>query len=127
MRLILDTHTFLWYVGRGKELSSRARTLIEGPDEKVVSQASVWEMSIKSSLGKLSLSEPFEVFLPEQLRTNGFAILEIDLAHTLRAHSLPYHHRYPFDRLLVSQRLVEGLPIITRDVIFDKYGVERLW
>ena len=127
MRLLLDTHSFLWFINRDSALSRRARSLIEGPDDKLVSLASVWEMSIKSSMAKLTLKEPLETFIPEQLRVNGFPLLNIDLLHVLRTHSLPYHHRDPFDRLLAAQCLVEDIPIVSRDDLFDQYGVQRLW
>jgi PIN domain nuclease of toxin-antitoxin system len=89
--------------------------------------ASIWEMAIKVSLGKLQTSQPFELFLPSQLITNNFSVLDIAISHALRVASLPFHHRDPFDRLLIAQSLVENWPIIGTDSQFDAYGVTRIW
>lgn len=109
-------------------LSPRARMLIEEPTNEVfLSIASVWEMAIKASLGKLDLSQPFDLFIPNQLLLNDMTLLDITVSHTLRVATLPFHHRDPFDRLLIAQSLVEGMPIISVDGILDAYNVNRLW
>jgi PIN domain nuclease of toxin-antitoxin system len=92
-----------------------------------VSVASGWEIAIKVSLGKLRIEGALDRFVPEQLAVNGFQALAIDLRHTARVASLPFHHRDPFDRLLVAQALEEELRIVTADAIFAKYGVTRVW
>lgn len=128
MKLLLDTHSFIWFIEDNPSLSLRARTLIEEPSSEVfLSVASVWEMAIKVSLGRLQLSQPFELFIPHQLLLNNITLLDITLSHTLQVATLPFHHRDPFDRLLIAQGLVEGIPIISADGIFDMYGVSRLW
>jgi PIN domain nuclease of toxin-antitoxin system len=128
MNLLLDTHAFLWFVGGSDALSADARAAIEDPDNSsFLSMASAWELSIKSSLGKIEFVEPFESFLPEQLTINGFDLFNIDWRHVAQVHSLPYHHRDPFDRLLVAQALVENMPVVSKETGFDAYGVTRIW
>jgi len=108
-------------------LSATARTLIEdGENDILPSAGSLWEMAIKISLGKLSISQPFDTFIPEQLAANGIALLQIRVSDTARLIALPFHHRDPFDRLLFAQALVNDLPIIGVDSAFDAYGVKRL-
>ena len=128
MRPLLDTHSFLWFISGSSKLSQTARTLIEEPsNQPFLSIASLWEMAIKLSLGKLSLGEPFEVLIPEQMKANGINLLGIEIEHTALVATLPFHHRDPFDRLLVAQAVVERMPIVSADAAFDAYGVERLW
>ena len=128
MNLLLDTHSFIWFVENNPSLGPHARTLIqESTNDVFLSIASVWEMAIKVSLGKLSLSQPFDLFIPNQLLLNDITLLDITVGHTLRVAMLPFHHRDPFDRLLIAQSLVEGMPIISIDSVFDAYGVNRLW
>jgi len=92
-----------------------------------LSVASIWEMSIKTSIGKLALTQPLEQTINEQIQINGIQILNIEAAHSLAVASLQWHHRDPFDRLLVCQSKLEGLTILGRDSVMDAYGVERLW
>ena len=128
MRLLLDTHAFLWFVVGSSNLSPDARALIEDvANEKLLSVASLWEMAIKSSLGKLTLSAPFDVLIPQQLGLNGVGLLNITTDHAAVVAGLPFHHRDPFDRLLIAQAMIEKLPIVTIDTAFDAYGVSRLW
>lgn len=128
MNLLLDTHSFIWFVEDNPSLSSQARTLIEESSNNVfLSITSVWEMAIKVSLGKLDLSQPFDLFIPNQLLLNDITLLDITLSHTLRVATLSFHHRDPFDRLLIAQSLVEAMPLISIDSVFDAYGVNRLW
>jgi PIN domain nuclease of toxin-antitoxin system len=128
VNLLLDTHSFIWFVEDNPSLSSHARTLIEEPTNDVfLSIANIWEMAIKVSLGKLDLSQPFDLFIPNQLLLNDITLLDITVSHTLRVATLPYHHRDPFDRLLIAQSLVEVMPLISIDSVFDAYGVNRLW
>lgn len=128
MRLLLDTHTFLWWVGDAPELSAKAKKTIAQPrNECFVSLASCWELAIKVSLGKLKISGTLERFIPEQLTANGFRELAIEVRHAARVARLPFHHRDPFDRLLAAQALEEGLTIVSADSVFRRYGVRRIW
>jgi PIN domain nuclease of toxin-antitoxin system len=128
VNLLLDTHSFIWFVEDSPSLSAQARALIEEPTNAVFfSMASVWEMAIKISLGKLHLSQPFDLFIPNQLLLNDITILDITINHTLRVATLPFHHRDPFDRLLIAQSLVERMPCVSIDSVFDAYSVHRLW
>lgn len=128
MRLLLDTHAFLWWVQDAVDLSRKARRAIADPgNECLFSLASCWEIAIKLSLGKLKLAAPMERFIPEQLAANGIVRLDIDFRHVAKVATLPFHHRDPFDRLLVAQAAQEGLPIVSADAVFQKYGVKRIW
>jgi PIN domain nuclease of toxin-antitoxin system len=128
MRLLLDTHAFLWFIHDDPKLSAAARTEIEdGRNDVLVSAASHWEIAIKVGVGKLTLAEPFPVFIPREIERNDFEILPIELAHTSLVAALPHHHRDPFDRLLIAQAMAEGMPIVGADAMFDAYGVARLW
>jgi len=128
VNLLLDTHSFIWFVEDSPSLSAQARALIEEPTNAVFfSMASVWEMAIKVSLGKLHLSQPLDLFIPNQLLLNDITILDITVNHTLRVATLPFHHRDPFDRLLIAQSLVERMPCVGIDSVFDAYSVQRLW
>ena len=127
MRLLLDTHTFLWFIDDHPRLSSNAKSLLESDNDLLLSTASLWEIAIKLSIGKLALPQPFEPFVREQLSINAIDILEIDLSHLGAVSTLPFHHRDPFDRLLVAQASVEQIPIVSADVEFDAYSIERRW
>jgi len=128
MRLLLDTHAFLWWVADAPELSAPAREAIRDPDADCwLSLASCWEMAIKQSLGKLRLPSPLPRFVPEQLAANRIQQLGIEFRHVARVASLPFHHRDPFDRLLVVQADAEDLVLVSADPAFDAYGVQRLW
>ena len=128
MKILADTHTFLWFMTDAPQLSAKAKTRLEAQDtERFLSLASVWELAIKTSLGKLTLRKPLEEFLPEQLAANRFSLLNISVEHALRVARLTLHHRDPFDRLLVAQCLVENLPLVSSDDALDAYGIKRLW
>lgn len=127
-RLLLDTHVFLWWVNDAPQLSDAARLAIADTGHTCfLSVASCWEIAIKSSLGKLRLAIPVERFVSEQLALNGFTLLPISLRHAAKVEKLPFHHRDPFDRLLVAQALIDKLTIVSADSIFSDYGVKRLW
>jgi len=109
-------------------LSPAARSAIEdGNNDVYISAASLWEIAIKVSIGKIELSEPFEVLIPQQLAENEIELLDISVEHTILVTSMPFHHRDPFDRLIAAQAKIEQLTLISVDEIFDLYGVERLW
>ncbi len=128
MRVLLDTHAFLWWALDDSRLSERAREIIgEGENDVLFSVASGWEIAIKSRLGRLRVPDDFERFMTDQLQLNDFRVLPVELAHALHVRSLPDHHRDPFDRMLVAQSRIEGLPIVGRDKRLEPYGVELLW
>jgi PIN domain nuclease of toxin-antitoxin system len=128
VRLLLDTHAFLWWVADSERLPKKARTAIgNARNECYVSVASAWEIGIKVSLGKLRIEGALDRFLPEQIGANGFRPLPIDLKHTARVALLPFHHRDAFDRLLVAQALEEDLAVVTADPVFARYGLKRVW
>jgi PIN domain nuclease of toxin-antitoxin system len=128
MRLLLDTHTFIWYVTDNPKLSPHVKLLIEDENnEKLVSIASIWEMAIKHSIGRLNFSLPFMEFVGQQLTVSNIGLLEINLQHIEVVASLPLHHRDPFDRLIIAQSMVEQIPILSVDAIFDAYAIARLW
>jgi len=128
VRLLVDTHAFLWWIADDTSLSQKARDAIADPaNECLLSAASAWEIAIKASLGKLALDEEVARFVPEQLALNAFGVLPVELGHALRVASLPFHHRDPFDRLLAAQALEEELPVVSADAVFRRYGVTRIW
>jgi PIN domain nuclease of toxin-antitoxin system len=127
VKILLDTHALLWFQAGDRRLSRAARGAIEAEDaEPVVSAASVWEMAIKASLGRLRLPAPVGAYMAERIG-GGYRVLPVSGGHAARVESLPWHHRDPFDRLLAAQALEEGWPLITRDRVFRKYGVELIW
>ena len=128
MRVLLDTHAFLWMaLDPGKLSSAAKRRITNSGTEKLLSLASVWEAAIKLSLGKLRLDLPLAELVEEEAVQNDVALLPIAKRHVLAVASLPWHHRDPFDRLLVTQSLSEGLAIVSADAAFDAYGVRRIW
>ena len=128
MRVLLDTHAFLWWIEDASSLSKKARAAISDPDnECLLSLVSCWEMAIKLSLGKLRLPGAIERFIPEHLAANAFRQLAIDFRHVAKVATLPFHHRDPFDRLLAAQAIEERCAIVSADPVFRKYGVTRIW
>ena len=128
MKLLLDTHSFLWFIEGSDKISLTARRLIEdSSNQPLLSMASLWEMAIKVSIGRLELSRAFEELIPEQMRMNGIDMLDIRTEHVAEIVRLPFHHRDPFDRLLIAQAKVEGMPIVGTDDAFDAYEITRMW
>lgn len=128
MRVLLDTHAFLWWVRDDGRLSGRARdALSDAGNELLFSVVSGWEIAIKAQLGKLRASRDIGAYLSEQLSINSMQVLPIYLSHTVRVADLPNHHRDPFDRLLVAQALVEDLPLVSVDPEISRYPVEVIW
>lgn len=121
MNLLLDTHVLIWW-DEGRRIAAAARRAIEAADVVYVSAASVWEVAIKIGLGRLRPDRTVE----EAAEESGFLELPITFRHAQRVSGLPAHHRDPFDRLLVAQAEIEGLTLVTRDPVFDRYGVERI-
>lgn len=127
MKLLLDTHVLLWAASEPGQLTSVARDALEdGTNDVFVSVVSAWEIAIKQSLGKLELSKPAEQWLPDVLRRTGFELAEVGLGAALRVRALPWHHRDPFDRLLVAQAAEDGYTIVTRDGSLEAYGISVL-
>ena len=128
MKALLDTHVFVWWIMDDPRLSTRATELISSDSaELLFSAASAWEIAVKAALGKLELDGDLGRFVPEQLETNHIQVLPIQLDHALKVASLPLHHRDPFDRLLVAQCQVEGIPLITGDEQIGWYDLEVIW
>ena len=130
MNLLLDTHTFLWVAGRQQSalLPKATREILEdGANTLWLSLASVWELSIKVSTGKLQLTEPVIDLVQFQQAQSGIQILPITLAHLDLIETLPFHHRDPFDRLLIAQAKAENLILVSVDAAFDPYGINRFW
>ncbi|XZO01801.1 MAG: type II toxin-antitoxin system VapC family toxin [Microcoleus sp.] len=127
MNILLDTHTFLWYLEDSKQLSYQAAEIIEDPINTLrLSIASLWEISIKLGLGKLSLQNSFSE-LEEVLQQLKIEVLPITFSDTECYLNLPLHHRDPFDRILVAQAINYSLVLISRDVAFDAYDLQRVW
>jgi len=127
MSLLLDTQALLWFLMDDPRLSGKAQDSIIANEEPIfVSPSSIWEIAIKISLGKYALPAPFAEFWGEQLQTNNFSLLPILLSHAAQIMDLPFHHRDPFDRLIIAQSLVERMPVVSGDDTFDRYGVKRV-
>jgi len=128
VNILLDTHVFLWFIDENPRLSEPARVLIEAEDSQpFLSMASLWEIAIKISLGKLQLERSYEAFIPQQLALNGIGILNFSLEHIAAIASLPFHHRDPFDRLIAVQSKIEKMTLVSADSSFDLYEIERVW
>lgn len=124
MKLLLDTHVVLWAATEPDRLTEEAHeALADGNNEALVSVVTTWEIAIKQSLGKLDLPAPAERWLPVVLRRTGFDAAELDLESALRVRALPWHHRDPFDRLLVAQAFEQGLTLVSHDEAFEHYGI----
>lgn len=128
MRLLIDTHALIWLMAASPRLSAHAEEVIKRRDhEAFVSVASLWEMAIKRSLGKLQMPPEWVDDIIQALRANSVQLLGVSAAHCGRVAELPFHHRDPFDRLLVAQAEVEGLAIVSADEAFDAYLPQRIW
>jgi PIN domain nuclease of toxin-antitoxin system len=128
MRLLLDTHTFLWVVAQPRKLSARAATTLRNTaNELYLSAASVWEMAIKRSLGRFEADLPLAALIDQGRERIQLRVLDVSAAHGASVEDLPFHHKDPFDRLLIAQALWEGMTIVGADRRFDAYGVKRLW
>lgn len=128
MKILMDTHVFLWALTLDARLSSRALETLADPEfQFTLSVASVWEMLIKAQRGKLPFPSPAAPYLADQMRRTAISILPVELDHVLQIDKLPLHHRDPFDRILIAQAQAESLPILTGDRQFARYGVETIW
>ena len=130
MKLLLDTHAFLWLLNndydhlRGK---TAKRLFLDENNTLFFSLVSVWEMAIKISLGKLNINQPLADFIPEQLAINNIQLLDIRFEHLLKTMDLPFHHRDPFDRLIIAQTFIEDMTLLSIDSVFAAYGVRHVW
>ncbi len=128
MKILLDTHTFLWWDSDPERLSPRVAELLSDPENSLVlSVASAWEIQIKKQLGKLAFSVPLDEMLESQQQVNGMEVLPIQLTHVLALDALPAYHKDPFDRILIAQAKTEGLVIASADPQFSQYGIDLVW
>ncbi|MDE2796317.1 MAG: type II toxin-antitoxin system VapC family toxin [Gemmatimonadota bacterium] len=128
MKILIDTHAFLWWLAGNRRLSEVARGVIGDPDNSVlVSAASAWEVTTKHRLGKLAGADIVAGDVLAAIQDHGFEPLAITVAHAERAGRLPGPHRDPFDRMLIAQSLAHDLPLLSKESLFDRYGVRRIW
>lgn len=128
MRVLLDTHTWLWWLSTPELLNDSARSILgDRQNQLVLSIASAWEIAIKVSIGKLELPGPMDAFMSEQIQLDAIDVLGIELRHILRVVTLPHYHRDPFDRMLIAQAMVESLPVLTADSLLRPYGAALIW
>ncbi len=128
MNILLDTHAFLWFIGGDPKLSDYARRLIENSDNRrYLSIASMWEITIKSSLGRLVVPTPPSILIRDHVWANAIALLNLTPDHLDVLHSLPYHHNDPFDRILIAQAIHEEMILVTKDSAFAHYAVQTKW
>lgn len=128
MKLLLDTHTFIWWDDDYKQLSDKVQSaLINSENEVYLSLVSIWEMQIKIQLGKLEFNSSLKTKISDQVNNNSLQILPILDRHIYELNSLPHHHRDPFDRLLIAQVRIEGMTFLTRDISIQNYDVTTMW
>jgi len=127
MKALLDTHTFLWAIADEGKLSRRAQQIYTDSNDLWLSVASLWEILIKVQAGKLLLPQPAGSYLVRKLSQNRIEVLPITLDHVLKTESLPFHHRDPFDRVIIAQGIKEKWPIVTADPWFARYPVDAIW
>ena len=128
MKVLLDTHTFIWWDGNSAQLSQVALALCTDPHNTVfLSVVSAWEIQIKRQLGKLQLRLPLATVIESQQRQNSIEVLPVMLPHVLALDALPPHHKDPFDRPLIAQAIAEGAALISNDPAFSKYGIDVRW
>jgi PIN domain nuclease of toxin-antitoxin system len=127
MKYLLDTHALIWFLEGDSQLSSKAKNIIVSTDNQIlISIASLWEMAIKMSIGKLNLSQNLELII-QRLEEEYIEILPIEVEHILKIQTLEFHHKDPFDRIIIAQSLIEGTTLVSIEDIFDNYKVQRLW
>lgn len=131
MRYLIDTHVFIWFIQNSSNLPTSKRNLVEDANsEIIISIASLWEISIKNSIGKLHLTKGFPA-MAKYLSDNSIEVLPITFAHTVENNQLPFHHRDPFDRIIIAQAIVENIDFISADAAFDNYlngkSIKRIW
>lgn len=128
MKLLLDTHALIWSVDDPAKLSVAAAAAVNDPsNDRMMSAATIWELAIKAGMGKITLLPSYWPWMEKAIRVLGLGIIPVTVEYAERQVVLPTHHKDPFDRLMIAQALVDGIPIISNDVIFDAYGVTRIW
>jgi PIN domain nuclease of toxin-antitoxin system len=128
MKYLLDTHSLLWITTDDPKLSKKAKKIyLDAENEILLSIASIWELAIKSSIGKITFQKDLDNFVDVHIKGNNIEILKIELPHVLRIEKLPFHHRDPFDRLIIAQAIEDNLKILGADSAFDNYKVKRIW
>lgn len=128
MKVLIDTHTFLWWNTDDPLLSARAKEIIaDGRNEVFLSAASVWEIVIKTSKGRLILPEPPAKYISSRMSLYRFQPLPVKISHAAQVYELPLHHNDPFDRMLIAQSQLESLPLVTRDKDIQHYDLETIW
>ncbi|MFN9176711.1 MAG: type II toxin-antitoxin system VapC family toxin [Synechocystis sp.] len=123
MKILIDTHIFLWFILEDDRLNFKLFDLLEADHDVFISVASLWEIAIKSSINKFQFPEPFHPFIQEQVKINDFEILEINYDHLNLVAKLDFYHRDPFDRLMISQAIVEEMPVVSLDSQFKQYPI----
>ena len=128
MNLLLDTHVFIWWAEEPERLSANAMLALQDTSNRLfLSLVSVWEIQIKTQLGKMQLSLPLKDLVDSQLSTNGLEILPITREHIFAVDTLPFHHKDPFDRLIIAQSMIENATIVSLDPKLSEYSVNVLW
>ncbi len=128
MRLLLDTHTLFWSIEDPAKVSATAMAAIQPlTNDVLLSAATIWELAIKVGLGKMALSLPYRPWMEKAVADLVLSILPVTIEYAERQSTLPTHHQDPFDRLMIAQALVEGIPLVSVDIAFDPYGVTRIW
>ena len=128
MELLLDTHVLIWWSLDSAKLSRKVYELLTDPENThIISIASVWEIQVKVQLGKLDLDGKLPELITHQKQVNNLQILPIDLTHVYALENLPNQHRDPFDRIMIAQAIVEKMPFLSADKVFDLYPIERVW
>lgn len=128
MRLLIDSHALIWAVDDPNRLTAISSSALQNPrNQLIVSAATIWEVAIKVGTGKLKLSEPYRPWITKAIFDLGATILPITIDYADFQAGLPFHHRDPFDRLLIAQSIVESIPVVSGDALFDAYGITRIW
>ena len=128
MKVLLDTHAFLWWITDDPRISSRARDVVQDAENELyLSAASGWEIAIKTQLGRLRLPGESDVYLARQMSVNAIQPLAITMRHSLFVYGLPDIHKDPFDRMIVAQSILEEMPLLTKDGNIPKYGIQVIW
>jgi PIN domain nuclease of toxin-antitoxin system len=128
MKYLLDTHALIWFIIGDEKIHFYAKQLIENEENEIlVSIASLWEIAIKYSLGKLQLKKTYDQLFPEQLEENNIDVMIVKLEHLKLLCNLPFHHRDPFDRIIICQALFGQITLISKDTILDNYKIKRVW
>lgn len=130
MNLLLDTHAFLWFAGKEQaaKLPQATKALLEDGNNAVfLSIASVWELAIKVSIGKIKLDEPVKQLVEFHVSHNDIKLLSVKVGHIAQIEAMPFHHKDPFDRILVAQSKVENFPLVSTDEVLDQYTINRIW